>query len=105
MSEISFEQRLSSILPRGEELALSQTELATLFGVGTADVRQAVQNMRLLGVHICSSQRGYFYPSDETEWNFFIRRFQRHVETGEKELKAMKEQEVSHCEKKNTAKS
>lgn len=72
-SDPKFDELLS-LIPTGEENAISMKSLARLTDSSLQDVRQWVENARLDGMIIASSQSGYYIPVDEEElFDYYIR--------------------------------
>ena len=55
---------LLSAIPRGEQNARSMRDLARYLGVDRRAVRRVVNEARIAGCIICSSDNGYFLPED-----------------------------------------
>ena len=90
-------------IPYGAGNAVSQKTLAQCLKCDERDVRQIIQNARIDGVPICSTQRGYFLSDDPEEvsecYKFF---YQRHntngkvLETIRKHLISIRENGRNH---------
>jgi len=52
---------------RGRENAASSRELETVFRLGGAELRRAVNRLRCDGQPICSDDTGYFYAARQSE--------------------------------------
>lgn len=72
---------LLSLIPVGQENAISQTSLSRLLDCSLQDVRQWVENARLDGMIIASSQFGYYIPVDEEELRDFYIRTRNRIRT------------------------
>lgn len=59
-------------LGTGENNALSLAELEELTELTTRDVHHCIEDMRLNGAVICSSNSGYFYPETEDELRRYV---------------------------------
>lgn len=77
---------LLSLIPIGEENAISMKSLARLTDSTLQDVRQWVENARLDGMIIASSQSGYYIPIDERELFDYYIRTKRRLSTTKKTL-------------------
>ena len=78
---------LIDLIPTGRREAVSMTALSHLSGFPSAVIRQQVLNARKIGVLICSSDRGYYFPEDYDELkNYFFRR-RKYIKTANDALK------------------
>ena len=67
-----IEKIIISSLSRGEDSAIMCPELCKITGLNEREVRLFISSMRLHGVIICSSSKGYFFPDNITELEAFI---------------------------------
>ena len=51
----------------GKENAIKSKALESIFGCKGKDIRQMVNELRCLGVPICSCSHGYYYSTNEME--------------------------------------
>lgn len=58
----------------GKDNAVFSKVLEDAFGIGGRDVRRAVGALRREGIPICSNEKGYFLPMEQTEINRTVRR-------------------------------
>lgn len=58
----------------GEENAVKCTELESITGLESRDVKRCIETLRRSGVVICSSSNGYFFPETRAELRTFIHR-------------------------------
>lgn len=65
---------IRNALGTGEENAVSLAELEDLTELTTRDVHHCIEDMRLNGAVICSSNNGYFYPATEDELRKYVRK-------------------------------
>ena len=72
---------LLSLIPIGEENAISMKSLARLTDSSLQEIRQWVENARLDGMIIASSQSGYYVPVDEEELVEYYVRTKRRLNT------------------------
>jgi biotin operon repressor len=72
---------LLSLIPIGQENAISQKSLARLTDSSLQEIRQWVENARLDGMIIASSQFGYYIPIDEEELVEYYVRTKRRLNT------------------------
>lgn len=72
---------LLSLIPVGQENAISQKSIARLTDSSLQEVRQWVENARLDGMIIASSQSGYYIPVDEEELVEYYVRTKRRLNT------------------------
>lgn len=101
--------RISDLLKCGEENAIHGDELARMLNMSGRNLRKAIENERIAGEAILSSEKGYFLPSDVTgvqELKTFLALFQSRrkttdkvIKTAKKHLKRMEEGEVYNGEK------
>lgn len=52
---------------RGKFNAVTSTSIAKQTGLTPRHIRKVVHDMRVKGVPVCSSQRGYYYAANELE--------------------------------------
>lgn len=72
---------LLSLIPVGQENAISMKSLARLTDSTLQEIRQWVENARLEGMIIASSQCGYYIPVDEEELVDYYVRTKRRLNT------------------------
>lgn len=72
---------LLSLIPIGQENAISMKSLARLTDSSLQEIRQWVENARLDGMIIASSQSGYYIPVDEEELVDYFLRLTRRAKT------------------------
>lgn len=72
---------LLTLIPVGQENAISQKSIARLTDSSLQEVRQWVENARLDGMIIASSQSGYYIPVDEEELVEYYVRTKRRLNT------------------------
>lgn len=72
---------LLSLIPIGQENAISMKSLARLTDSTLQEVRQWVENARLSGMIIASSQSGYYIPVNEEELVDYYVRTKRRLNT------------------------
>lgn len=58
---------IETYLQHGEENAIFAYELARLLGVSNRDLRRIIDRARENGALILCSDRGYFFPSEDSE--------------------------------------
>lgn len=72
---------LLSLIPIGEENAISMKSLSKLTDSTLQEIRQWVENARLDGMIVASSQSGYYIPIDEEELVEYYVRTKRRLNT------------------------
>ena len=72
---------LLSLIPVGEKNAISMKTISKHLDISVQDVRQWVENARLDGMIIASSQCGYYIPVDEEELMEYYVRTKRRLNT------------------------
>lgn len=77
---------LLSLIPIGQKNAISMKSLARLTDSSLQEVRQWVENARLEGMIIASSQSGYYIPVDEEELVDYYVRTKRRLNTTKRTL-------------------
>lgn len=77
---------LLSLIPVGQENAISMKSLARLTDSTLQEIRQWVENARLDGMIIASAQCGYYIPVDERELFDYYLRTKRRLTTTQKTL-------------------
>lgn len=63
---------LLDFIPHGEKNAISAAELSKLNGRSTRFNRQSVLILRKSGVPVCSTERGYYLPENDSETRAYI---------------------------------
>lgn len=66
---------LLKLIGTGEDNSISLTNLSIMCGREPREVKHLVQQARLDGVLICSTENGYFYPQDIEDIERFYKRF------------------------------
>ncbi len=61
----------------GADRAIHLSELCTITGLNSRNVRKAIEKMRRAGVVIASGENGYFIPETATELERYIRRTEK----------------------------
>ena len=77
MTEI--EERLLSIIGKGEENAVTQKEITALTGLPPRETRLILERARKAGTVICSSNAGRFFPQTIEELEHYVLRVQASV--------------------------
>jgi len=72
---------LLALIPTGQENAISMRTLSSLTDSSVQEIRQWVENARLDGMIIASSQSGYYIPIDEEELVEYYVRTKRRLNT------------------------
>ena len=75
-------QWLVSIIPKGQQEAVSMTYLAEILGLSKRALRKEIENARKAGVLICSSDRGYYMPESILELRDYAHRTRARIRTG-----------------------
>lgn len=77
---------LLNLIPIGQDNAISMSSLSKLTDSSLQETRQWVENARLDGMIIASSQAGYYIPIDEEELVEYYIRTKRRLDTTKKTL-------------------
>ena len=71
-----IEEKLLSVIGKGEENAIKQEEITRLTGLSARDTRAIIERLRAGGMVICSSNAGRFFPENIEELDSYVKRIQ-----------------------------
>lgn len=74
-------EKLLALLPSAESDAVSMSELAGVLGIPERGLRSLVERMRRDGLTICSSDHGYWMPSEDGQRQQDAERTARRLES------------------------
>ena len=74
-----IEEKLLSVIGKGEENAIKQEEITRLTGLSARDTRAIIERLRAGGMVICSSNAGRFFPENIEELDSYVKRIQASV--------------------------
>lgn len=74
-----IEEKLLSVIGKGEENAIKQEEITRLTGLSARDTRAIIERLRADGMVICSSNAGRFFPERIEELDSYVKRIQASV--------------------------
>lgn len=75
MADKKCYEPILKLISTGEDNAISLTRLSNVSGREPREVKHLVQQARLDGVLICSTENGYFYPENIEDVASFYKRF------------------------------
>lgn len=79
--------RIIDFLSKGEDQAVSLSDLSALVNLPERAVKREILNARLRGELILSSERGYFLPSGEDELRSYIYQRKAFIKTASAALR------------------